>query len=209
VVGDQLYTQEQRGSMETVVCYDAATGRELWVHENAARFDESVSGPGPRATPSFANGNIVALGATGILNCLDAQTGERHWSLDIKKDSGGAIPMWGFSSSPLSVGDRVIVYGGGEIGKSLLAFRLNSGELVWAAAAGQSSYSSPQLTTLAGKSQCLMLHDFGLTAVDPASGEKLWETGLTMKGAPRSGQPRLIGETKLAVASLPPRPFPA
>jgi hypothetical protein len=79
--------------------------------------------------------------------------------------------MWGFSSSPLVVDDRVIVYGGGASGKSLLAYRLNSGDLIWTAAAGQSSYSSPQLTTLAGKSQCLMLHDFGLSAVDPATGE--------------------------------------
>src|SRR5262249_42427873 len=165
VIEDRLYTQEQRGATETVVCYDAATGRQLWVHEDAARFDESVSGPGPRATPSFVNGNILALGGTGILNCLDAQTGERRWSRDIKKDSGAAAPMWGFSSSPLMGDERVIVYAGGESGKGLLAYHLTSGELIWAAAAGQSSYSSPQVTTIAGKSQCLMLHDFGLTAV--------------------------------------------
>src|SRR5262249_30084327 len=30
VVGKRLYTQEQRGEEEVVICYDATTGRELW-----------------------------------------------------------------------------------------------------------------------------------------------------------------------------------
>jgi outer membrane protein assembly factor BamB len=94
------------------------------------------------------------------------------------------------------------VYAGGENGKGLLAYRTQSGELAWAAAAGTSSYSSPELTTLSGVTQCLMLHDGGLTAFDPHNGSKLWETGAAMKGAPRCGQPRLIGDDRLLVASL-------
>jgi outer membrane protein assembly factor BamB len=88
------------------------------------------------------------------------------------------------------------------VGKSLLAYRVASGDLAWTADTGQNSYSSPQLTTLAGVPQCLMIHDFGLTSVDPATGKKLWETGLVMKGSPRCGQPHLAGENKLAVAML-------
>jgi hypothetical protein len=99
-------------------------------------------------------------------------------------------------------GDLVIVYAGGEAGKGLLAYKTRSGELVWSAAAGASSYSSPQLTSLAGVPQCLMLHDAGLTAFDVATGTKLWETGVAMKGAPRCGQPRLIEGNQLLVAAL-------
>jgi outer membrane protein assembly factor BamB len=47
-----------------------------------------------------------------------------------------------------------------------------------------------------------MLHDGGLTAVDPNTGTKLWETGMAMKGAPRCGQPRLVDGNKLLVAAL-------
>jgi hypothetical protein len=61
VIGDRLYTQEQRGPKETVVCYDSTTGNELWVHEDETRFDEGVSGAGPRATPTFAQGRIFSL----------------------------------------------------------------------------------------------------------------------------------------------------
>jgi len=202
VVGDRVFTQEQRGPMETVVCYDSATGHQRWVHEDTTRFEEGVSGPGPRATPTFAQGCVFTLGATGMLNCLDAQTGELRWLRDINNDSHGRPPLWGLSSSPLIVGQNVIVYGGGQTGKSLLAYRVDSGELVWTAPAGENSYSSPQITTVAGVPQCLMYHDFGLTAVDPATGKKLWETGLVMRGAPRCSQPHLIGASRLAVATL-------
>jgi outer membrane protein assembly factor BamB len=202
VVGSRVYTQEQRGDQEAVVCYDAAKGEQLWAHEDKARFEESVSGPGPRATPTFANGRLFSVGGTGQLNCLDADTGKVLWSRDMKEASGAKVPMWAFVSSPLVTDDLVIVYAGGEAGKGLLAYRLQSGELAWTAPAGTSSYSSPQVTCVAGTPQCLILHDSGLTAVELATGKKLWETGVIMKGAPRCGQPRLVDGNKLLVGAL-------
>lgn len=202
VVGQQLYTQEQRGDKEVVASYDAGNGDQVWVHEDTARFDESVSGPGPRATPTFANGRVYAFGGTGLLNCLEAATGRLIWQRDVKQASGAKVPMWAFSSSPLVDGDLVIVYAGGEAGKALLAYRASSGELAWSGAAGASSYSSPQKTCLDGVPQCLMLHDGGLTSFDINTGAKLWETGIAMKGAPRCGQPRLIGGNQLLVGTL-------
>lgn len=202
VIGDRLYTQEQRGQVEAVVCYDAVNGQQLWAHEDTTRFDEAVSGAGPRATPTFADGRIYSFGGTGILNCLEAQTGKLVWSRDSKNDSQSKPPMWGMSSSPLVVDQNVIVYGGGKVDKSLLAYHRDTGNLAWTAPAGQLSYSSPQITTIAGVRQCLMFHDGGLASFDPATGRKLWETGVVMKGTPRSGQPHLVDGNKLAVAVL-------
>lgn len=143
VVGDRLFTQEQRDEKEAVVCYDAATGKQVWVREDAARFWEAVSGAGPRATPSFAAGRLYTLGATGILNCRDAATGRRHWSRDVTGDAEAKIPQWGFSGSPLVIDDKVVVYAGGQAKKDLLAYRVGDGELAWGAPVGQGSYASP------------------------------------------------------------------
>jgi len=133
---------------------------------------------------------------------VDAQTGKLQWSHDIKSDAQSKAPMWGFSSSPLIVGQNVIAYGGGDGGKSLLAYRLDSGAPVWSAALGQQSYSSPQLTVIAGIPQCLMFDDNGLAAVDLASGKILWQTGKAMKGTPRPGQPHLVDDGEVAVSVL-------
>jgi outer membrane protein assembly factor BamB len=202
VVGDRLFTQEQRDENEAIVCYDATTGNELWSHTDKARFEEAVSGAGPRGTPTFALGHIFALGGTGILNCLDAGTGEKIWSQTITSDAQSKPPMWGFSASPLVAENLVFVYGGGDAGKSLLAYRASSGELAWAANAGGLSYSSPQLETIGGKKQVLIVSDDSLASFDPETGKALWHAGKAMPGAPRTEQPHLVGSSQMLAASI-------
>jgi hypothetical protein len=202
VVGDRLFTQEQRDGNEAVVCFDARTGDQRWAHEYPARFEETVSNVGPRATPTFAAGRLYALGATGVLTCLDAATGKRLWSREITADAEAKPPRWGYSGSPLVVGDKVIVFAGGKAGKDLLAYDTQTGDLAWGAAVGQDSYSSPQLVTVDGEPQVLMLADRGLTAVRPATGEALWQHGTAMPGAPRAVQIHSLGRTHLVVGTL-------
>jgi outer membrane protein assembly factor BamB len=197
VVGDRLFTQEQRGDSEAVVCLDAATGREVWAHQDASRFWDAQSDTGPRATPTFADGRVYALGGRGLLNCLDAATGERKWSRDITADAGAKVPIWGFSSSPLVVQGVVVVFAGGEGDKGLVAYHADSGEPAWTARAGGMSYSSPQLATLGGQPQVLFLSDRGLTAVDPASGAVLWEHAGAAPGAAPAIQPHVIGDAQV------------
>src|SRR5262245_31348284 len=199
VVGDRLFTQEQMGDFEAVVCLDAATGHTAWRHQDAARHSDVQGGAGPRATPTFADGRLFALGATGILNCLDANSGERHWSRDIATDAGAKSPMWGFSSSPLVVRSLVVVFAGGESEKTLLAYRTDSGQPAWVAPAGRISYSSPQPVSIGGQDQILVVSDHGLKAFDPSSGIVLWEhhTPAGNPGIPRSVQPRVVGPTRV------------
>ncbi len=201
VVGGRLFTQEQRGEQEAVVCYDAATGKPVWVHEDRIRFWESVSGAGPRATPTFADGRLYALGATGLLNCLDAATGQRHWSRDVAAEAPAKPPMWGLSGSPLVTEGVVIAFAGGDGQRQLLAYRAETGEPAWSAPAGPQSYSSPQLVTLGRKPQVLFLSERGLSAHDPATGYVLWEHSAPVPGAPRALQPQALGDGQVLIAS--------
>jgi outer membrane protein assembly factor BamB len=202
VVGDRLFTQEQRGQQEAVVCLDTAKGRTLWSHLDTARHEDGQGGAGPRATPTFAAGRVFALGATGLLNCLDAETGECLWSRNIAVDAGTNVPVWGFSSSPLVVDQVVVVFAGSESSaseKTLLAYRTDSGQLAWSAAGGKYSYSSPQLVSLGDKSQVLFVSDRGLCAFDPVSGAVLWRhpTSGAQIGIPLSVQPRAVGGNRI------------
>ena len=72
VVGRRAFTQEQRGGVEVVSCWDITSGEQLWVNETRERFAHAMGGLGPRATPTFHASRVFALGATGQLHCLDA-----------------------------------------------------------------------------------------------------------------------------------------
>ena len=77
VVSEFAITQEQRGNLECVVCYELKTGRELWIHSDEARFDHlGAHGAGPRSTPTIHGGMVFTMGATGVLNCLAGGTGK-------------------------------------------------------------------------------------------------------------------------------------
>jgi outer membrane protein assembly factor BamB len=171
VAGNFLFTQEQRGPMETVVCYEAGTGREVWTRPIEARLDDPLGGPGPRATPALAEGGLFATCATGTLLRLNPSTGEIMWQQDLKTVAGRAVPMWGFAASPIIADKVVLVYAGGPGDKGLLAFDVESGALRWSVAAGNDSYSSPQLSTIAGEKMVLMLSNEGLLLVEPVTGK--------------------------------------
>jgi outer membrane protein assembly factor BamB len=171
VNGDLIYTQEQRGGDEVVSCYRKSTGATVWRHRDATRFWESNGGAGPRGTPTLKDGRVYALGATGILNSLDATTGGVIWSHNAVSDTKVKIPMWGISSSPLVVDDVVIVATGGK----LAAYDVATGGLRWSGGGGGMSYSSPHLATIGGVAQVVFLGGPGAIGVDPASGKLLWQ----------------------------------
>lgn len=77
----------------------------------------------------------------------------------------------GFSSSPLVIDDIVIVAAAG----TLAAYDLASGKPRWVGPRHGVSYSSPQLLTIGGVSQILLLSPPGAISVAPADGALLWE----------------------------------
>jgi outer membrane protein assembly factor BamB len=170
VRGNLIYTQEQRGSDEVVACYRLNTGEPVWRHSDTARFWESNAGPGPRATPTLSNGRVYTFGATGIANALDARTGAVVWSRNAGADTATKIPDWGFSSSPLVLDDIAIVAASGN----LVAYDLSTGNPRWLATTGGGSYSSPQLLTIGGVAQVLLMNGAGVASVAPADGKVLW-----------------------------------
>lgn len=171
VDGDLFYTQEQRGEEEAVSCYRLSTGEPVWMHRDGVRFWESNAGAGPRGTPTLSGGRIYALGATGLVNVLDAATGAVVWSRDAAADTGASLPIWGFSGSPLVLDDLVVVAASG----ALIAYDIESGEPRWKGPVEGEGYSSPHRVSLGGVEQILWLTGAGLSSVSPADGTVLWQ----------------------------------
>ena len=194
VRGNLLYTQEQRGADEVVACYNATTGEPVWRHRDAARFWESNGGAGPRATPTLSDGRVYTFGATGILNVLDAGDGSVVWSSNAASDADAKVPSWGFASSPLVVGDVVIV----AVEGALVAYDLATGDPRWFGPDGGDGYSSPHLFTIDGVAQILLMSRAGATSVAPADGTLLWEH--PWPGGTRIVQPALTANGDILIS---------
>jgi outer membrane protein assembly factor BamB len=194
VNGNHIYTQEQRGDDEMVSCYDLTTGEPVWMHSDSARFWESNAGAGPRGTPTLSNGRVYTFGATGILNALDARDGAVVWSRNAALDTKKKMPGWGFASSPLVVGDEVIVATSGV----LAAYDLDTGKPRWIGPAGGSAYSSPQLATIDGVPQIILLNGQGAISVAPTDGMLLWKHDWNSDGIV---QPAVIAGSDVLIGS--------
>ncbi len=201
VVGDRLFTQEQRGGDEAVVCYDAEKGREIWRHYEAVKFDDANAGAGPRATPTVIDGKLYAMGATGLLICLNAEDGRLIWKTDITVDTGGKPPQWGYASSPLVSAGVVIVYVGGPANRGTAGFDADTGRFRWASGQANHGYSSAQLATIDGVEQVLMQSDHGLEAFDAKMGGVLWDYKWHIPGLNRVTQPTPLGGGEFLVGT--------
>ncbi len=200
VADNYLITQEQRGEREAIVCYAADTGHEAWVQEVKSRFFDALGGLGPRATPTIADGGVYALGAEGWLVKLNAVDGSVLWRADLREITQQPPPMWGFSCSPLVVGNIVVVHAAGNDNKGIIAFDCQDGKMRWSVPADKSSYSSLHLTRYFDQQQIVFLGSHGATFLDPSTGNTLLDHEFKISGY-RALQPVVVDSQRMLFTS--------
>ncbi len=201
VAEGRVFTIEQRRDQEVVAAYDLGNGVELWEHSWPGFFQEQMGGDGPRATPTWHEGQIYALGAGGELRRLDAATGERVWAKNILDDTGAGNVRWGMSGAPLVVDDKVIVNPGGRRQNSIVAYHKDTGEKIWSSQADTAGYASPQLATLGGKRQVLMLTGERMVSLDVDDGTLLWDVAWETMNYINAAQPLVVDDDHVWVSS--------
>jgi len=201
VAGGRAFTIEQRAWQEVVAAYDVPTGRELWTNSWSGKFQESMGGDGPRATPTWSHGIVYALGAAGELRALEDETGKVVWRTNILNDSGAENLDWGMAAAPLIVDDTVIVLPGGSNGLSIVAYDRVTGKRVWSALGDKQAYCSPMLVTLNGVRQLLVVSATRMMGVGPADGKVLWEYPFATYNGINAAQPLVIGDNRVFVSA--------
>ncbi len=200
IVGGRALTQEQVDDQELMTCYAVTTGEPLWRHGYPARYVSPIAGDGPRATPTIVGNRVFTLGSLGQLWCLELETGKPVWSRSLTNDAATRVPEWGFSGSPLVVDGLVVINAGGPAGKSLLAYRADTGEPAWSAGDDGVTYGSPSLFTLAGTRQIVLFNHRCLTGHDPVTGRMLWRHPWGSH-YPMVAMPQAVGTNRLLVTA--------
>lgn len=170
VVKERVFTVGNAGGKDSVLCLDAATGKELWRFSYPCGTDGSY--PGPRCSPAVDVGQaaVYVLSREGGLYCIDAAKGTEKWSKNLKQEYGAQPPAWAFSSSP-RIEDGLLLVNAGAKG---FAFDKKSGEKVWADGAGKGSYSSPVVYSRAGKKYVAIFAAKHAYGVELLTGKEVW-----------------------------------
>ncbi|MEO7415291.1 MAG: PQQ-binding-like beta-propeller repeat protein [Opitutaceae bacterium] len=183
VTGDgKAFTVVGKNGRETAMAVDRTTGKTLWeVAFGEARYRNggergvpgNNGGDGPRATPVYADKRVYIFGGKFDLHVLDSATGKILWQHDLIKEFGGSEIVWSNAASPLVLGDRVLVSGGGSK-QSFIAFKADTGEVLWKSGNDRPTHATPVIATIHGKKQALFRVERGLVSLDPENGHELW-----------------------------------
>lgn len=196
--GGRLYTLGARAGNEYVMAFDRASGKKVWEYLNGRRY-ENDRGDGPRSTPTVEDDRLYVLGGSGDLTCLENATGRKIWSINLSQKFGGRNPYWGYSESPLIVGDRILVNAGGPRA-SIVAIAKADGATLWQNHADEAGYSSPMLLRTGSLNQVIFFTAARTLAVDPRDGRLLWSYHKAANGTANIATPIVRG-TRVFVSS--------
>lgn len=175
IAGGTLFTMGLRGDREFLIALDADKGVEKWATPVGEKY-ENGWGDGPRMTPTVDGNRVYAVGGRGTVICANTTDGSVTWSKSFVKDLGGNLPGWGYTASPLVVGNKLLCTPGGPEG-AVAALDKMTGAVVWRSTELKdvAHYSSPILIERGGKKQVVQLFEKRYCGLDPATGAVIWK----------------------------------
>ncbi len=131
VVGDKVYlaaAEDDDGHQRSLFCLHADTGEQLWMQR--VDFEQKMpthkTNPYGGSTPASDGETVVVWHGSAGLHAYNT-AGDLKWSIDL----GEFRHMWGYGTSPVIVGNRVILHTGPGKRVFVAAFNLDSGDEIW------------------------------------------------------------------------------
>ena len=173
---------------DTIFCFDALTGKEIWRHSYPCKLIDSVSSGaigGPASTPTVSDGAVYALSRDGDVFRFEARTGKVIWGKNLAQEIGAKM-TYGYASSPVIAGNLVIY----NMNVAGVAVHKETGDVAWKSDAKPAGHATPILIGNGPAQRVLITGSKSLVAVDPASGQLAWDYPYKTRS-----DPLIIGQT--------------
>jgi outer membrane protein assembly factor BamB len=180
VIADRVFVTCVRDKTLLTICLNRQTGNLLWEAEAPYQQLEQVHRIGNRAQPSPASdGEVVVsfFGSSGLL-AYDI-SGKRLWHVPM----GPFKNEFGAGSSPILVGDRVLLNQDHDQDSALWCFDKYTGQQLWKVDRSEfpRGYASPMIWTVDGRPQVVVAGTLRVVGYDLQTGQEVW----TVRGLAR------------------------
>lgn len=180
VLGGRFFVMDYDEDLggDALRCFSLADGTEIWRRWYGVKIkrNHGISRTVPAVTEKF----VVAMGPKCHVTCLDSQTGEFLWGIDLQKDYETQVPLWYTGQCPLIDGDTAVVAPGGSA--LLVGIDCATGDVKWRTPNPDGwamSHSSVMPMEFGGRRMyvyCAIGGVVGVAADGPDAGEVLWRT---------------------------------
>lgn len=171
-----LLDYDQEKKQDALRCFALGDGHELWrfSYRNVVKRNHGMS----RSVPAVADGLVVGLGPKCHVICVDAQTGELRWGLDLVRQYGTPVPPWYAAQCPLIDNHAVIIAPGGK-DALLVSIDLATGKEIWRTPnphGWKMTHSSITAMNLEGERIYLYCANNGVVGVSAKDGSALFRS---------------------------------
>jgi len=190
------------GDVERVEAFDPRTGEKQWATDYPAPYAGGISADrGPRCVPLIHGDRIFLLGAAGNLHCAGLADGRKIWSHSLAAEYKAPEGYFGFGSTPIVDGNKLLVNVGGRAGTGIVAFAIADGKPVWQSTDEQASYSSPVAVTRDGVRHVVFVTRLSALSINPEDGSVRWKFPFGARGPTVNGASPLVFDDQLFLSA--------
>lgn len=181
---EDVLVADREGDFERLAALDLQSGETKWrISWPTSYRCKYAYSSGPYATPRIDGDLIFTAGAQGQLACV-GRDGIVRWRRLLAEEFSLRESMFGFGPGLQVDADRLYVnLGAADEQAGVVAFDKRTGATLWRATEHGSAYTMPQMIERDGKRRLLVLTEWGLVGLDPATGDQRFEYEFHPRGA--------------------------
>ena len=194
----RAFTLGNKDATDTVYCFDATSGKELWKHSYPCPVDAKYYEGGPGSTPTLDGTHLYTLSKRGQLFCFEAGSGKVVWEKNLMDELGVKKPEWGFAGSPLVQGKLLVL----NLGEGGTAVNKETGKVEWTSGKEMAGYATPMPYSAGGEPCVAIFSSKMLLGVRVSNGKEQWRFPWVEKWSINAVDPILVDEKKFFVSTF-------